>query len=335
MVSSPWTKARRGRCCDWTNLKLEYITTKVLLQGEELLITNCYSPPTASLDLHTIQPASYNHLIVGDFNGHSPSWGYDNSDYRGEEIEDWLIDNQLILINQPDDKPSYYSRAWKKTSTPDLAMATEDLQKQTTRVVSEQLGGSDHLPIILHIADKKASTDHHRKNASWNFKRADWLKYQHHAEDLCNVTFTEDMNTNVKRLTESILTAAKRDGTKTASLSMEKDTGKLWRLTKSLNEDTTTTNRTTVLKEDDTLYTGKKAANLLADVFEMESTIKVPPQRKKEVATQLHNRLKEQTTPTTAMTSDLSLAELNDAIRRLKTKKAPGKDGICNEMIVV
>nr|KAG5704568.1 hypothetical protein BaRGS_031832 [Batillaria attramentaria] len=190
--------------------ELEYITTKVLLQGEELLISNCYSPPTASLDLHTIQPASYNHLIVGDFNGHSPSWGYDNSDYRGEEIEDWLIDNQLILINQPDDKPAYYSRAWKKTSTPDLAMATEDLQKQTTRVVSDQLGGSDHLPIILHIADKKASTDHHRKHASWDFKRADWLKYQHHAEDLCNVTFTEDMNTNVKRLTESILTAAKR-----------------------------------------------------------------------------------------------------------------------------
>nr|KAG5698663.1 hypothetical protein BaRGS_022551 [Batillaria attramentaria] len=402
MVSSPWTKARRGRhgipaavTGQTSSGELEYITTKVLLQGEELLITNCYSPPTASLDLHTIQPASYNHLIVGDFNGHSPSWGYDSSDYRGEEIEDWLIDNQLILINQPDDKPSYYSRAWKKTSTPDLAMATEDLQKQTTRVVSEQLGGSDHLPIILHIADKKASTDHHRKNASWNFKRADWLKYQHHAEDLCNVTFTEDMNTNVKRLTESILTAAKRSiprgfrkdykpywskqlatlhqqlseartcmeqnpssettarhnnlreefnsckrkelqqrwHEKTASLSMEKDTGKLWRLTKSLNEDTTTTNRTTVLKEDDTLYTGKKAANLLADVFEMESTIKVPPQRKKEVATQLHNRLKEQTTPTTAMTSDLSLAELNDAIRRLKTKKAPGKDGICNEMI--
>nr|KAG5691968.1 hypothetical protein BaRGS_011359 [Batillaria attramentaria] len=279
-------------------------------------------------------------------------------DYLGEEIEDWLIDNQLILINQPDDKPSYYSRAWKKTSTPDLA--AEDLQKQTTRVVSDQLGGSDHLPIILHIADKKASTDHHRKHASWNFKRADWLKYQHHAEDLCNVTFTEDMNTNVKRLTESILTAAKRSiprgfrkdykpywskrlatlhqqlseartcmeqnpssettarhnnlkeefnsckrkeqqrwHEKTTSLSMEKDTGKLWRLTKSLNEDTTTTNRTTVLKEDDTLYTGKKAANLLADVFEMESTIKVPPQRKKEVATQLHNRLKEQTTPTT------------------------------------
>ena len=33
------------------------------------------------------------------------------------------------------------------------------------------------------------------------------------------------------------------------------------------------------------------------------------------------------------MTDDLTMAELNDAIRRLKSKKAPGKDGVCNEMI--
>lgn len=33
------------------------------------------------------------------------------------------------------------------------------------------------------------------------------------------------------------------------------------------------------------------------------------------------------------MTLDLTLSELNDAIRRLKTRKAPGKDGVCNEMI--
>ena len=33
------------------------------------------------------------------------------------------------------------------------------------------------------------------------------------------------------------------------------------------------------------------------------------------------------------MTTDFTKAELNDSIRRLKTKKAPGKDGVCNEMI--
>ena len=33
------------------------------------------------------------------------------------------------------------------------------------------------------------------------------------------------------------------------------------------------------------------------------------------------------------MMSDLTMSELNDAIRRLKNKKAPGKDGVSNEII--
>ena len=33
------------------------------------------------------------------------------------------------------------------------------------------------------------------------------------------------------------------------------------------------------------------------------------------------------------MTKELTMAELNDAIRRLKNKKSPGKDGVSNEMI--
>ena len=118
------------------------------------------------MHLHTVQVSTANHIIVGDFNGHSLSWGYDTLENRGEEIVDWLIDNQLVLSNQPDDKPSYYSRAWKKTSTPDLVMATEDVQKQITRIVNDQLGGSDHLPITLHVADKKTTTEYHRKGAS-------------------------------------------------------------------------------------------------------------------------------------------------------------------------
>ena len=104
------------------DLDLEFVTTKIFLQSEELLITNVYSSPSKRLNLHTIQPSTEKHLIVGDFNGHSPAWGYDSTDDRGEEIQDWMMDNQLVLINKPDDKPSYYSRAWKKTSTPDLAL---------------------------------------------------------------------------------------------------------------------------------------------------------------------------------------------------------------------
>lgn len=43
---------------------------------------------------------------------------------------------------------------------------------------------------------------------------------------------------------------------KTSSLNMEKDTAKLWKLIKTLNE-------TTWLRENDQLYTGKRTASLL------------------------------------------------------------------------
>ena len=98
--------------------ELEFITIKLLMQDEELHISNCYSSPSTRLHLHTLQLFTEKHLITGDFNGHSPAWGYETYDSRGEEIQDWMTDNQLILINKPNDKPSYYSRAWKKNLLP-------------------------------------------------------------------------------------------------------------------------------------------------------------------------------------------------------------------------
>lgn len=380
-----------------TTGEIEFISTKIFLQGEELLITNCYSPSTSRLDLNTIQLAEKQHLIVGDFNGHSPAWGYNDTDTRGDQIQDWMIDNQLILLNKPDDKPSFYSRAKKTTSTPDLAVATEDIEKRTTRNVGNQLGGSDHLPITLHVADVSTVSEHHRKRASWNFKRANWGKYQLHAEDLFhNIDLTEDINRNVKLITNTILTAAKKSiprgfrkdykpywskrmadlhhqlskarermeqspspettmehnklkdefnttkikelqeswEEKTSSLSLDSDTNKLWRLVKTLNEDITTIPASTVLEENGAYHTGKRAANLLAQTFETESTIKVPQQRRKEVESQLQILLRQQKDlHPPSMTADFGMAELNDAISRLKLKKAPGKDGVCNELI--
>ena len=55
--------------------------------------------------------------------------------------------------------------------------------------------------------------------------------------------------------------------------------------------------------------------------------------RKREILTQRKDKLKPIHPPNETMDSDLTLAELDDAIRRLKCKKSPGKDGVCNEMI--
>ena len=88
-------------------------------------------------------------------------------------MENWITENPVILINKPDDPDTFYSRTWRTTSTPDPAIATDDIQGITEREVSSQLGGSDHRPVIISI---KGQTQHHRNKlpASWNYKKANW-----------------------------------------------------------------------------------------------------------------------------------------------------------------
>jgi 4-hydroxyphenylpyruvate dioxygenase-like putative hemolysin len=79
--------------------------------------------------------------MVGDFNSQSQSWGYNTIGQRGETIEDWQDEHHLILVNDPTDTPTFYSRRWHKTTTPDLAFCTDDIHKNINRNICDQLGG--------------------------------------------------------------------------------------------------------------------------------------------------------------------------------------------------
>jgi ribonuclease HI len=374
----------------------EFLAVRAVLQDKEITVINVYCPPDKDLQLHTLPLTDNNLLITGDFNGHSPSWGYQDLNSRGEEIEDWMIDNNLLLINRPEDKPTCLSRAWKTTSTPDLAIATEDIEKICDRQVKEQLGGSDHLPVLLTLSITDP-VQYHRHAPSWNYKKANWSKFQASTNSLCNERRFDkknDINTNVQQFTECILEAAKQSiprgrrknykpywnqklqdlhdhltttreqlektpntenttaynraraafdeekikeirnswQEKTSSLNLEKDTGKLWKLTKSLNDDHQHTPRATLLKEEGNLYTGKKAAFLLAENFSEDSLLDVPQDQTRDIRQRTKEALRK-STPSESMTADFTIDELNHSIRQLKKKKAPGKDKITNEMI--
>lgn len=62
-----------------------------------------------------------------------------------------MMENQLILINQSEDEPAYYLRAWRKINTLDRAIARDNMHWYTTRTVNNQLGRSDHTPVTLTI----------------------------------------------------------------------------------------------------------------------------------------------------------------------------------------
>ena len=373
----------------------EYITVKLLLKGDSITVCNLYAP-SDSMQLENIKASPENWIVAGDFNSHSPSWGYAELDKKGEEVEQWATDNCLILINQPDEQDTYYSRAWRKTSTPDLALATDNLHKLTTREVCGQLGGSDHRPIILHIG-KPNLLEKRKLPPSWNYKKANWPLFRQLAEKYTKnlVLSRQSANRNASKLSKSILLAARkaiprgrrrdykpywnarldklhkelseardemeRNPTdhsvmrhnhikalfnkekqvqmqnswqeKTSSLNMEKDSKKLWNLTKTINGDISE-NRKTTLQTGDGTFNGKAAANIFARMYQKVSETNISRSREKEVRSQANGL--QDNPPSEAhscMKNPLTMKELNDALGRLKQKKAPGPDGITNEML--
>ena len=131
-----------------------------------------------------------------------------------------MISNKLIFINTPYDEPTYFSRSWNTTSTPDLAAATDDIQKVTQREVCSQLGGSVHRPVILNV-NRDIKLNPHRLPPTWNYKKADWQKFQEIADGLTKNLFSHhnSIDSNISTFTKKhhrsskiIYTERKKEG---------------------------------------------------------------------------------------------------------------------------
>uniref|UniRef100_A0A0B7BBC5 Endonuclease/exonuclease/phosphatase domain-containing protein n=1 Tax=Arion vulgaris TaxID=1028688 RepID=A0A0B7BBC5_9EUPU len=111
----------------------------------QILLYNLYCPMDIllSLEAMTINNTACMVVVISTANRETNS--------RGIEVEDWEIENNLFLINAPDNLPTFYSRRWQTTSTPDLAFTTNDLSPKTVRMVTKQLGDSDHRPVKLQV----------------------------------------------------------------------------------------------------------------------------------------------------------------------------------------
>lgn len=193
-----------------TNQQAEVQGVNITMDSSVLTIYNLYCPPDKDLPLQYLgNLPTENCLVVGDFNSHSTCWGYEETDKRGEEVEDWQIDAQMVLLNDPEDPPTFFSRRWLSTSTPDLAFATDDLSKKISRGVLSQLGGSDHRPVKLAI-----NLQYRPQNSTtfprWNYKKADWNMFTSLTDLYTRGLKTDDLNINrvTRNFNQAILKAA-------------------------------------------------------------------------------------------------------------------------------
>jgi hypothetical protein len=183
-----------------TNQQAEIHGVKITVDSTVLTILNLYCPPDKELSLQTLDIPEENCLAIGDFNSHSTCWGYEETDRRGEEIEDWQIDSKMILLNDPEDPPTFFSRRWMSSTTPDLAFATDDLSKKATRGVQKQLGGSDHRPVKLAINLQYRPQDP-KTFPRWNYKKANWDTFATMSDQYTKGIRVGDQNIN--RATEA------------------------------------------------------------------------------------------------------------------------------------
>ncbi|GFS23093.1 hypothetical protein ElyMa_005125300 [Elysia marginata] len=117
----------------------------------------------------------------------------------------------MSLLNSPEDPPTFYSRSWMTTSTQDLAFAKEDIAFKTTRQVIDQLGGSDHKPVLLRV---EVNTTRNTTSTlpRWNDKRANWDHFTALTDELAININARSKNTNrgTKAIIEAIIKSAKK-----------------------------------------------------------------------------------------------------------------------------
>ena len=84
---------------------------------------------------------------------------------------------------------------------------------------------------------------------------------------------------------------------------------------------------------DDVVKTTKRCGqNCLAKLYQEESNVKLPRERTCQVREQLA-QLQKQPTSHNCVSQPITMKEIEAAIRQLKCKKAPGPDGVTNDMI--
>ena len=122
-------------------------------------ITLCsvYLPPCDHFnfipkDLHDVidqLPSPF--ILIGDFNGHHTLWGCNEIIKRGQQLEDLILKNYLILFN--DKSHPYFHSANGTVTSIYLILCSPSIFLDFSWKVGPDPCGSDHFPIIWRMMD--------------------------------------------------------------------------------------------------------------------------------------------------------------------------------------
>ena len=157
------------------NTPLQAVAARVTL-NKVVNFCRIYLPPSdhvAKTDLiNLIEQLPSPFVLLGNFNGHSPVWGNESYNRRGQMLEDLFSEMNLCILN--DGSSTYIHPDTASTSALDLSICGPSLVLDYEWNIHEDLCGSDHFPVILtsNAVEEEAAPNR------WNFKKADCLSFQ-------------------------------------------------------------------------------------------------------------------------------------------------------------
>ena len=167
---------------------------------------NVYNSPKYDCKLPNLQESIYiRTIIAGDFNGHSPQWGYTDHNNTGKFVEELCGATNLYVHQTPDTKETLLHRAHLTMHRPDLTILSADLENISQVKVLDDIG-SDHRPILTSILTTEKYITNRRTR--WNFRKANWSKYRDLSDQLLKAINEEETDKYNEAFVKAVLRAA-------------------------------------------------------------------------------------------------------------------------------
>ena len=107
-------------------------------------------------------------------------------DQRGDEILDWILDNDNDLHILDDGFATHTSRIIRNDSTADISLCKSNWLAKTSWRLAEPIGSSEHLPILIKINHKIRYQPVVPKAARWQRNGINWSCFTNEVESKMN-----------------------------------------------------------------------------------------------------------------------------------------------------
>ena len=135
-----------------------------------------YNPPNDQFVLPAASHRDLPHIVIGDFNSHSTSWGYDTTDNNGEEVEQWDSCDLTLIHDAKLRNPSTVQDGRKTTTQISYLhqVASRTLCKKS---IMDPIPHTQHRPVCVSAHPVMVPHKLYLSDGRFNFIKADWNGY--------------------------------------------------------------------------------------------------------------------------------------------------------------